>query len=70
MKLYISPRLKELHRRLMANNLYREASQVYRYMLTGDPQWVSYPSEKLKSISKELGFNLLNPSFTGTCFQR
>ncbi len=70
MKLYIAPKLKELHRRLISNQYYREASLVYRYMLSGNPKWISYPSDVLKSYAQELGLHILKPSFTGTYFQR
>ena len=70
MKLYIAPKLKELHRNLMDDGAFKQASLVYRYILTGNKNYLNTYDEILRRAAASIGINLLNPSFDSTHFQR
>jgi hypothetical protein len=71
MKLYISPKLKELHRNLMSAGNFTQASRVFRFMKTGDKRHLQYVlDQSLMTALKSIGINPLSVSFESTPFQR
>jgi len=72
MKLYILPKFKELHRSLMSIGAFKQASWVYRYIITGDKKYLNRTDMVLIQTAKKVGINILNPAFdSGTMsFQR
>jgi CHASE3 domain sensor protein len=70
MKLYIAPKLKELHRNLMSAEAFKQASLVYRYIITGNRKYLNSYDEILRKAAASVGLNLLSPEFDSTSFQR
>jgi hypothetical protein len=70
MKLYIAPKLKELHRHLMSAGAFSQASRVYRFIITGNRNYMNTYDEILRNAAASVGINLLSPEFDSTSFQR
>lgn len=70
MKLYIAPKLKELHRNLMEAGKYVQASHIFRFMQTGDKRHIQYVlDDSLMVALKSIGINPLSIAFDSTHFQ-